>query len=570
MRYPPRTAAVAAAVAVLLALTASPAAAKSYFAERFDSLIRVMPGGALEVTETVVYRFESGTFDHVFRELPTRLTDGIEIVRASMDGRPFPAGNAVDRIEVSGNAKVRVQWRFAPVSESTHVFVLTYLARGVVRQAPDADVLEWHALPREHQYRIDASAIEFVLPGTAGASGERAATPATATHRLDGTVTVSVERGPDDVTAPPLHARITADRIRSDGWVESSFRLPKGSVITAPPAWQQSAITAAAFAPRWIAAAAMIVLAGLVLLFGLRQQYDSPPADLSPMGSGGSVPDALAPGLAGSLVSNGRTTLEHAMGTVFALAERDVIAIAETRGRFGVHSFDITRRRSTGPLAPHEQALLAALFDERHPEQTPLSGARNRVMRRLRRFGAAVQQELAAAGLLDMDRKRVRDRYIRVGIVLLILAGLSVPIAGFFVRRFAGWPMLLPAGIALVAVASFIFAGSTTPLSNEGVRRGARWRGFRAYLKEISHQRDQPAVRNLDVLLPFAIATGLGPHWARYIKKHPGSVPVWFRALSNGSRDRAFTAFVTSSAAHGGGGGGAGAGAAGGGASGAG
>ena len=571
MRPSIRTAIVTTAVAVVLALTASPASAKSYFAERFDSLIRVMPGGALEITETAVFRFESGTFDHVFREISTRLTDGIDILGASMDGRPFPTGAGVGQIEVSGRSKVRVQWRFAPVSGTSHVFVLTYLARGVVMQAPDADVLAWRGLPREHQYRIDASAIEFVLPGPAGAAGEHAATPTTSSRRVDGAVTVHVESGPDDVTSPPLHARIIADRIRPDGWVEASFRLPKGSVIAAPPGWQESAIAAAAAAPRWLAAAAVLVLAGLVLLFGLRQQYDPPPADLSPLGSGGSPPDPLAPGLAGALLSNGRTTLEHAMGAMFSLAERGVIAIDEARGRFGVQDFTITRQRSKGPLAPHEQALLATLFDTRHPEQTTLSSARNRVTRRLRAFGVAVRQELTEAGLVDIERKRIRDRYIRMGSVLLILAGLTVPLAAIFVNRFAGWPMLLPAGLAIVGIASFIFAGSVTPLSNEGVRRAARWRGFRSYLKEVSRQREQPAVRNLDDLLPFAVATGLGPYWGRYIKKHPGSVPVWFRALSNASQDRAFTAFVTSSASHGGGGAGAGgAGAAGGGASGAG
>src|SRR5204862_5452473 len=127
-----------------------------------------------------------------------------------------------------------------------------------------------------------------------------------------------------------------------------------------------------------------------------------PPADLSPMGSAGSVPDALAPGLVGSLVSNGRTTLEHAMGTMFSLAGRGVIAIDETRGRFGVHGFDLTRRASAGPLAPHEQALLATLFDERHREQTGLNGARNRVIRHLRQFRSAAPQELGDAGLPDV------------------------------------------------------------------------------------------------------------------------------------------------------------------------
>ena len=90
-------------------------------------------------------------------------------------------------------------------------------------------------------------------------------------------------------------------------------------------------------------------------------------------------------------------------------------------------------------------------------------------------------------------------------------------------------------------------------------------------LKEVSRQRSDRRCATWMIFLPFAVATGLGPYWGRYVKKHPGSVPVWFRALSNASQDRAFTAFVTSSASHGGGGAGAGGGgAAGGGASGAG
>ena len=525
MRFRIRPAGLAVAVVALLALTASQAAAKSYFAERFDALIKILPGGALEVTETVAFRFENGTFDYVFRELATRRTDGIDVVSASMDGRPFTAGTGVDQFEVTGRSKPRVRWRFAPTSNSTHTFVLTYVARGVVTQAPDADVLAWRALPSEHQYRIDAAAIEFVLPGAARAAGEPAATPAMSSHRVGGKVSVRIEPGPEDVTSPPLHARISADQIRPDGWVESSFRLPRGSVISAPPAWQQSAIDATASAPRWIATAAVLVLAGLVLLFGLRQQYDPPPADLSPMGSGGAAPDSLAPGLAGPLLSNGRTTLEHAMGTVFSLAQRGVVAIDEAQGRFGMQDFTITRRPSNGTLAPHEQALLATLFDARHPEQTTLSSARNRVARRLRPFGVAVRQELAEAGVLDADRQQVRNRYVWSGSVLLILAGLAVPLAAFFVNRFAGWPMFLPAGLAIVGIASFIFAGSVTPLSNEGVRRAARWRGFRWYLKEVSRQREQPVVPNLDDLLPFAVAMGLGPYLGPLHQEAPGQRP---------------------------------------------
>ena len=240
---------------------------------------------------------------------------------------------------VSGSSKLRVEWRFTPVTDSTHVFVLTYIARGVVFQADDADVLEWRALPREHAYRIDASAIEFVVPREAVPGADAAATPANETHRLDGHLTVTVERGPEDVPQPWVHARITADRIRPNGWVESSFHFPRGSLIAAPPAWQQSELEAAAFSPRWITAAAVLVCAGLIVLFGLRQQYDRPPADLSPTGDRRAVPDRLSPALVGTLISNGRTTLEHAIGTIFSLAERGVIDIDEKPGRFGVSQF---------------------------------------------------------------------------------------------------------------------------------------------------------------------------------------------------------------------------------------
>ena len=59
-----------AALFVLVSLAgAAPAHASSYTAERFDSRIEVLAGGSLRVTETIVFRFESGTFTRVFRTI---------------------------------------------------------------------------------------------------------------------------------------------------------------------------------------------------------------------------------------------------------------------------------------------------------------------------------------------------------------------------------------------------------------------------------------------------------------------------------------------------------------------
>lgn len=133
---------------------AAPAAAKEYYASRFDSRIDVLQGGALRVTETLVFHFTEGTFREVFRTVPTRRTDGIEFVSAAMDGRMLSLGEGPGTIRIRRKNGLRVEWRFGPVGPSTHTFELTYIARGVVYEAQGADLLEWRALPPEHDYRI--------------------------------------------------------------------------------------------------------------------------------------------------------------------------------------------------------------------------------------------------------------------------------------------------------------------------------------------------------------------------------------------------------------------------------
>ena len=556
-------------VGLVLALgAAAPAVAKSYRADRFDARIRLLPGGDLEVVETVVFRFETGTFDHVFREIPSRHTDGIEIVSASMDGRAFPIGEGVNHLEVKRGSRTRVQWRFQPAAESAHTFVLSYIARGVVQQGDTVDLLAWRALPTEHQYRIGSSTVEFELPAAVTVAGSRPV-PRMEWHRIDGAVDSGPRQAEQDGAAPVV-LRATAQDIRSNGWIEAAIDLPKNSVLTSPPAWQRTAIEARAFAPRLATAAALIVATGLVILFGMRQQYDPPRRDALTASLAITPPDSLSPALVGALLANGTTALEHAMASLFSLAAAGVISIDEqARGRFGQHNFLLRRRRTPPALAPHENALLALTFDDgRENEGATLPAIRRRLSRGFRNFSNAVREDLFAAGLLNLDRKRVRDRYTRLGVALLVFGACAFLAAALFAGRYGGWTFLIPSAFVVVAVASLIFASSTTPLSDEGVMRAARWRSFRGYLKSLSQDHESTPPGNLDLLLPFAVASGLAYSWARFLKRHPGSVPAWFHALSPTSQDSSFTAFMASGGAHGGGAGATGA--AGGGASGAG
>ena len=548
-----------ALIAGLLALmVAVPAAAKTYSAERFDARIRILPSGALEIVETVVFRFEGGTFDHVFRDLSRRRTDDIEVISAEMDGRELPFGNESGQVEVRDRSKVRVRWRFAPRADSTHTFVLKYVVHGVVQRQAGHDVLDWVALPTEHDYRIAESEVILELPAAP------LVRPAVDSKRV---ANVVLEPGGQRV-------QILARGIGKNGWVKTRIEFEQGAIIAAAPAWQQRHLTARALAPRWMTAAGLVLAGGLMFMFGLRQRYDSPQTDRFE-GTVETPPDTLRPGVAGALAANGSISLQHAMASLFALADRNVVTIAEEPRKWGQRNFTLHRRPGGPALAPEEAVVLDLAF--RHKGQTldqvSLTQARTRIAGRLREFKAAVNQELRTLGMLDDERMRVRARYLGFAIAFLLIGGLLVIPAAFLARQYDAWPFLIVGAVAAVAIVGFIFYGALTPLSNEGVRRAGRWRAYQRHLKEVARERVHLTSDSPARLLAFAVALGLASAWSKYLKNHPVGVPPWFRALAVSGDDGGFPAFIAAggAGADGGAGGGAGAGgAAGGGGSGAG
>jgi hypothetical protein len=543
----------AASLAVLAAF-AAPAHAKSYSAERFDSTVRILPGGAIEVTETVVFRFEDGTFRHVYRDLRTRHTDGIEIVSASMDGRVLPFGEGDGQVEVSGDDRIRVRWRFEPVADSTHTFVLNYVVRGAVRRDGAVDVLHWRALPSDHDYRIAESRVRIEHPGATPA-----ARPQVEARRSE---TASVE---------PLAGGliVAASDIRRNGWVEVRVPFAAGTYAASPPAWQARAMRQAELGPRWLAAAGVVLAGALIVLFAVRQRYDSPPRDLSGSSPAHDAPDDLAPASAGALVANGSVSLEHAMAALFHLADRGEITIVEEpRGSFGVRRFTVKRIGRKRPLAAYEEALLDTMFRERHGtvDAVSLSKARSRLAHRMKAFSTAVKADLAARGLLDPDRRRVRDLFARVAVALLLLAGVALAGGLILVNEYGPWPLAIGGALLVASLVGFILQSATSPLSNEGVRRAERWRAYRRHLNDVAQSRVHASASPTSGALALAVAMGLAAAWSKFLKRQPETAPAWFHAVS-AADDGGFAAFVAvgGAGATSGGAGGAGAAAGGGG-----
>ncbi len=370
--------------------------------------------------------------------------------------------------------------------------------------------------------------------------------------------------------------QIRARGIGKNGWVKTRLEFDQGAIIAAAPAWQQRHLTARVLAPRWMSAAGLVLAGGLIFMFGLRQRYDSPHNDRFE-GTVEMLPDTSRPGVAGALAANGSITLQQAMATLFALADRGGVTITEEPRKWGQRNFTLHRRKTNHALAPEDTVVLDLAFRHKGQalDEVSLTQARNRIASRLRDFKAALNQELRTLGMLDDERMRVRARYLGFAIAFVLIGGLLVIPAAFLARQYDAWPFLVVGAVAAIGIVGFIFYGALTPLSNEGVRRAGRWRAYQRHLKDVARERVHLTSDSPSRLLPFAVALGLAAAWSKYLKNHPVGVPPWFRALAVSGDDGGFPAFIAAGGAGtdggAGGGGGAGAGgAAGGGGSGAG
>jgi uncharacterized protein (TIGR04222 family) len=524
-----KNAAFGASLALVLS---TPAYAKSAVAQRFDTLVHVEVGGSVEVTETLIFRFEGGPFTEIVREVPTRNTDGVEILDAWIDGEPVAFGDAVGQARIEGSARNRIRWSFAPISDSTRTLAVRYLVRGAVRQDPQGDVLTWRVpdFRGERRWQVNSATIEYELPSGVTAN------VSTTTHRAE----VSVSSSPES-------PRVSSQALRSHGWIEATIVMPSGSILSAPPAWQEALRRRATYAQLWLGGGAVAFVAGLIVLFGLRQGYESP-RHLQPGVAGDAPPDSLPPALAGALASRGRPSLEHAAATLLALADRGELRVEESDHQtLGTRTYHLSRAASRSGLAPHEEAVLAVAFGRARESSVTLQKARTRLARRLRGFSQAVQDELDRAGLLDHNRQRTRRAYLRLMMIEFVLALAALGLWPLLQDAHGVWPLAIVGGLAASGIVTLVAYATTTPLTNEGVQRGRHWRAYRSYLKTVSGQK---AAAGPAISLAYPVALGLAGEWSKHLKRYPIDAPAWFHSTSGATSYATFVA-AAGAGAHG-------------------
>lgn len=520
--------------------------------------------GSLLVTETVEFAFVGGPFTYVFRKLPTNHTDGVKEIAASLDGATLPLGTSAGQVEIGKGNPIRVTWHFAPVSDATHRFGLTYHASGVVRKENGGDLLYWGALPDEYDYPIKTSTIHVTWPANAEPLGSPSFKAGSA--RFD--------QGAPSVT-------FSTGNLQPNSPLVIALSFKEGSLIGSPPQWQQREVRTAEMAPIFVAVSSVILIAGLIPLLFVWLRFRRDTSAVAPSGfRTAGPPSQMPPAVAGALNGDG-PAWSNALATLFDLAQRGVLSIDETPGRgwFRQRDFVVARLLVPEGLKPHERGLLALLFEtgKRERSGVKLSEVSQRLGSQWKKFAEPLNQEMEGAGFYSRARQNAKRQ---LNISATVLMGLSVAIFTatlLLAGSLGGWVVLISFAVFGISIAGYIAAHGISSLSDYGAQEAARWQSFYVYLREIVRGRE--AVTRPDLFeryLPYAASYGLAEAWAKFFQKRGSAkIPDWFHVLARASAAENMGAFVamtsaTSSAGANGAAGAAGAGAAGGGVSGAG
>jgi uncharacterized membrane protein YgcG len=552
--------------AAILLFSAS-AFGKYYEAERYDVTLHLDSRGVLAVTETVVFRFIGGPFQYVFREIAATETDGIDNIRASMDGRPCAPGTGPGEVEMSGSSPVVVRWHFAPVLEGSHTFTVQYRAAGAVRPAPGSQALVWRALPQQRSYRVASSDIVLECP-----PGVEPLTVALGS----GVPPFEIERGRASV-------RLINSPLGADVILNAQF--PAGSFTAPPPAWlaaQERRDRDFRNGTR-IGAAVSVILVALAFVWMFRIRAAARPGETGWEGGMtiASPPSSLPPALAGWLIGGAGL----GFGTFLDLARRGVLRIEETgRGFMGSRHFQVVWCGASEGLAHHEVAYLQMVF---RPGETTV-GMRAFLSRQSRtgKFVAAIRAESQAAGLVDETRVRARRRLLTAGGIGLA-AGVALFLIGFASREslefsfLAANAMVIGAAVLVAGLLALILGVIQPVWSDPGMVAAAQWKAFAHYLRQAARGRAElPDPAEFERFFPYAVVFGVAALLLKRQAKREGvALPAWFQAIQTAdcSDSAAFLVFVDTCSSFGSGdggtggaGGGGGGGASGGGSSGAG
>ncbi|MCU0499435.1 MAG: DUF2207 domain-containing protein [Anaerolineae bacterium] len=482
-----------------------------------------------DVTEQYTIQF-NGTFRFGNAVLAQENLDSIDNIRVSQDGRALQRNcsnnpgtycvqNAVEGISLN-------YYFFAPITNDTENFEITYTVSGALRSYEGGDQLYWIGVT------ADKSGFP-VLNSTITA--EMASAP------REGIDPVESYGAPAEIQVNGNRVIATASRrIEPNEYFALRIQYPHDPSMS-PPAWQSGYDTQTAFdenvAPIIdLGSLALGMIIGFGGLFGVYYLWSSrgrdPKVGIVPQYLS-ELPAKLPPGVAGALIDE-KVDIRDIMSTLMDLATRGYLVIEEDRrqGFLGIGAGStFTFKRTDQPkdgLRSYERLLLNLLFPT-DLERT-LDSLTNKFYQHIPALQREIYQELVSEGFFVKDPEITRSLW----------GGMAVAV--FFGSTFLGFGVFslietlplsllcLPFSVVGPAFALMMVSQFMPAKTQRGAEEAAKWRAFREYLINLEkYQSVEEAATQFETFLPYAVAFGIERSWTRRFRQVPNlPMPTWY------------------------------------------
>ncbi|WP_419163789.1 DUF2207 domain-containing protein [Candidatus Palauibacter sp.] len=489
---------------------------RSWRIESFHADIRVLEDRTIEVTETIRPRFE-GRYNGIYRTIPVEYRSGglRYRLRLSVESVTDEAGNGL-RYETDregDNLEIKV-WVPGAV-DATRTVRVTYEVTNALRfsdadEGEDGiveayDELYWNVTGTEWPVPIDAASATVRLPPAVGGIRAQAFTGGYGSTGEEATVEIA-------------GSQIDVRTDRPLGFREG---------LTVGVAWDAGIVqrpTAVGLAAMYLFANWPLFLPFLAFGFMYRRWNErgrdpeigsiepryEPPADLTPAEVG--------------VIVDNRADLRDITSTLVDLAVRGHLTIEEE----GKGDYTFRRTRSGGDtLAPHESALVTAVFDGRRSRR--LSELKDRFYRQLPGLKSQLLRTLIEHGVYSESPTQVAGKYVGLG----FFVGIAIFFGGLVAR--AALP-LAPLAIGLAAIFSTLvivgFGCFMPARTKHGIELLRHVKGFEEFLTRVEADRYKRVITGPEVFekyLPYAMALGVESQWAGAFADMYREPPDWYR-----------------------------------------
>jgi uncharacterized membrane protein len=501
---------------LVVAVLASPAAAKSWRISNFQDNITVHTDGTAEVNETITLVFV-GEWHGIHRTIP--------IEYPGPNGTNYQLFLKVTSVTDENGAKLKydsstsgayrdLKIYIPDAYNSTRTVNIAYRVRNATRFFDQYDEFYWNVTGNDWPVPIDHAAATVHFPESAGGSlraqaftGVYGSTERDATATVDGS-TVNFE------TKNPLPMR---------GGMTIDVYIPK-DILKAPTSlikffWFIGS-NPAVFLP-------LVTFVAMLSLWWFAGRDPDPGMSVAPMYD---PPADISPAEAGTLLDD-RIHPRDITSTIVDLAVRGFIKIEETDEKgLLFHNKDyifhlLQKREDWRGLAPHERVMLENIFVGDVPD-TRLSSLKNRFYTAIPVVRTDIMSALKQKGIYTLDPESANGYSIAAGFGILIPFA-ALQILGW-VDFFSSVPIAV-VSLLIGAIIWFLFARQMTAKTLKGARTHIAVLGFQEFMNRVDADRLKVMPPDtFEKFLPYAMALGVEHHWAQAFAGIVHDPPSWY------------------------------------------